>query len=60
MGHARVLRMLNDRGWTYELAPPLANARWVKRCTAGELVASQGDPVWHDDHHAIMAELGHG
>jgi hypothetical protein len=52
--------MLNDRGWTYELAPPLANARWVKRCTAGELVASQGDPVWHDDHHAIMAELGHG
>lgn len=60
MGHARVLRMLSDKGWTYELAPPLAGPRWVKRCPEGKLVAHQGDPYWHDDHTAIMMELGHG
>lgn len=60
MGHTRVTEAFKRRGWAYEQAPPLASPRWVKRCPAGEMIASQGDPTWDADHHAVMLELGHG
>ncbi len=60
MGHQRVTEAFERRGWAYEMAPPLASPRWVKRCPAGEMVACQGDTVWHNDHLAVMLEVGHG
>lgn len=59
MGHNRTVAAFNERGWFHVKTGP-QEFEWQKICEKGNLLARQGEDTWHDDHAAVMLELGHG